>query len=420
MTYKLVSALAKGCFAISEEGVHGYFPLAQNILNGTHHVTAEDLPGDDFEPAYDEPMAEQQGDEFTGRIAVMRVTGVLMHYGGMCSYGTEDYAARLDDYAADESIAGGIIMVDTPGGQVDGIESLRESVINFKAKKPLIVLVNDGRMASGGVWGFGGATEVYAANTLCMIGSVGVMATLLDIRKALEKNGITQIIIRAPQSVDKCKDYDDALDGKTAAIEAELKFICDRFINVVTLDRGEKLTSTEWNTGKMFFAGEAVRIGLIDGIKNYAEVKARMQELIVENQNNQNNQNTMFGNKLPRVAALKDAATITAADLEAANQEIEAFGISGVTMVLDSELETHASNTATIGNLRTEATTKDARITELEGQVKTLQTKLDGKPAAEVTAPAAEQDTITDTGGEPDYVPTSVDREKQNMAANWK
>jgi len=421
---KLLAALAKGYFAISEEGVHGYFPLAQSIMRGSHVPQPVKLADDDFEPAYDDGDGDtcpddtpttQQDDQYTGRIAVMRVTGVLMHYGGACSYGTEDYANRINQYAMDDSIAGLIILADTPGGQVDGIETLRLAVVNFREKKPLITLVNDGCLASGGVWGFGASTEIYSANTISMIGSVGVMCTLMDIRKALEKNGIRQVIIRAPQSVDKGKAYSDALDGKEAQLLAELEFLCNRFIEVVQIDRAGKLTSDEWNTGKMFFAADAQRIGLIDGIKSYAEVVGRIQELIAQNQN----QDKMFGNKLPKVAALKDAATITATDLEAANEEISAFGINGVTLCLDTELESISANANKLAGLESSITAKDGEIATLTEKVIALGAKLAGKPAEEPKSPAAQQDNIPGTETELAYEPTSVDLEKARQNALW-
>lgn len=418
---RLLHALAKSNFAISEEGVHGYFPLAQSIMRGSHVFTPQPLVDDEIIPDYDDEENDSPAvaDVETGRIIVMRVTGVMLHYGGMCSYGTEDYANRINGYLADESVSGLIILADTPGGEVDGIETLREAVVNFRAQKPLITLVNDGTLASGGVWAFAASSEIYSSNTISMVGSIGVLCSMLDIRKAMEKNGIKQVVIRAPQSSDKARTYTDALDGKDAVLLAELKFICDRFFEVVKTDRGDKLTSDEWNTGKMFFAGDAQRIGLIDGIKNYPEVVARMQELIAQNQN----PNTML-KRFPKVAALKGAETITAESLEAANEEIEAYGIPGVSLVLDAELEPLQAAAETIEGLNTTISAhvasialKDTEIIALNAKVVTLQAKVDGKPAVAPTGLSAEDDSIPDTGGELDYVPTSVDLEKARLQA---
>jgi protease-4 len=421
---RLLAAFSNDYFAITEEAVHTYFPKVQAILNGTDNPVAFEPVADEFEDiGEDGEETLPQDDKFTGRIAVMSITGVLMHYGGMCSYGAVDYANRIDEYRMDDSISGLIIKGDGPGGQVQGTKTLKDALQSFAQVKPLIVLIDDGNIASAMVWAFSPATEIYASNTICQVGSVGVMACFMDVRKAMAMNGIEEVVIYAPQSTEKNKDFTDALNGKTQAVREKLRFICETFIGDVAEARGERLTSDEWNNGRMFFAEDAQRIGLIDGIKNYTEVVSRMQELIAQNQN----QNKMFGNKLPKVAALKGAETITAADLEAANEEIVAFGIEGVTMVLDTELDTVSASAgqidglnATIAAHTNTITAKDGEIATLKGQVAALQAKVDAKPAAEVTGVPAADDSIADTGAVEAYEKTSVDLEKERRAQEWQ
>ncbi|MES2810026.1 MAG: S49 family peptidase [Bacteroidota bacterium] len=414
---KLISAFAKDYFAITDQAVHAYFPIAQAILNGTYIPAAVELVADEFEDVETEESIPQN-DEFTGRIAVMSITGVLMHYGGACSYGAVDYATRIDAYRMDDTISGLIIKGDGPGGQVQGTKTLRESLESFAKVKPVILLVDDGNIASALVWALSPATEIYASNAICQVGSVGVMACFMDVRKAMEKQGISEVVIYAPQSVDKNKDHQDALDGKPQAVREKLRFLCEAFMADVADSRGEKLTSDEWNTGKMFFAADAQRIGLIDGIKNYPEVVARMQELIAQNQN----PNNML-KRFPKVAALKGAETITAESLEAANEEIEAYGIPGVSLVLDAELEPLQAAAETIEGLNTTIAThvntigaNATKITELEGKIVSLQAKLDGKPAEEPVTPKAKDDIIPATGAvEEESFETSTDREAAQM-----
>ena len=415
---KLLSAFVNDHFAISEEAVHRYLPIAQSIYNGTYQPAAEDLPDDDLIPdeADDDDDQLPQQDTYTGKIAVMSITGVLMHYGGMCSYGAVDYANRIDAYRTDPDISGLIIKADGPGGQVQGTKTLHDAVANFRAQKPLLVMVDDGIMASAHVWALLSATEVYCSNTICRVGSVGVMACFLDVRKAMEMNGLKEILIYAPQSTDKNKDYTDALDGKPAALQAELKFLCETFITEVANNRQGKLTSTEWNTGKMFFAEEAARIGLIDGVKNYTEVVARMQELIALNQKS-NNMSLLGTNKLPKTAALKGIAAITAEQLDPVNAEITEFGIAGVTMALDSELAVLQASHDKLPTVEAALTAAEGREATLITEVAALKAKLSTKPGAAVTAPAAtETDEIPGTG-EVDAFLTDVDREAK--ANQW-
>jgi ClpP class serine protease len=106
------------------------------------------------------------------------------------------------------------------------------------------------------------------------LGSVGSYCTLLDYSGYLEKEGIKMHQIYAPQSVDKNKDYKDAIAGDYSAIEADLKIHVDEFISFVKTARGDKAAANEstWGTGKMFYADEAVKLGLADGIKSFEQV----------------------------------------------------------------------------------------------------------------------------------------------------
>jgi ClpP class serine protease len=427
----LRSALAlRGNFAISEDAVHEYLPLLQSYYRNQIEFKAEDLPDDDVinpdDGDFDEDQDTIAPDTESSKIIVMNIHGPIMHYGGACSYGAVDYATRLRAYADDNTIMAGMIDFDTPGGQVEGTETWAAAVQYFASKKPIIGFCEDGKIASAGIWGAVYCTEIYAGNTLCRFGSVGVMACLMDARKAMEMEGIKEVIMYAPQSTDKNKTGQDAIDGKTAAYIADLKFICDRFINVVSTQLADRLTSEEWNSGKMFFAEDAQRIGLINGIKTRDEVIARLQELSIKN-----NQSNMFGNKFAALSALSGvaAASITAEQLTAVNEQIAAQKIDGITAVLDSELETAQQAVAKVAGfetqinaLNTKVTGYEASIKDKDAQIAKLQAKLDGKPAEDPTGHQAADDKITPTAGAviEASIETSVDRELAAMHAMHK
>lgn len=133
------------------------------------------------------------------------------------------------------------------------------------------------------------------------------------------------------------------------------------------------------------------------------------------------NNDHMFGNKFKNLSALAKvaAADITAAQLQAINDEIVAQEIQGVTLVLDTELETAANAVAQNTTLTAQVTEKDQKITDLTAELDAQkaivaeQTKKLGKPVEDAGAPPV---TKTDTtpkdkkDDEPSYE-TSYDRE---------
>lgn len=216
-----------------------------------------------------------------GSVAVIPVTGPILKYGGDCG---EPGSIHMSEWikAANRSskIAGLLLEFDTPGGQVSGTATLSEDIMS--SKKPVVGVVNDGMMASAGVWLGTSAREIYATRKMDHIGSIGVFATLADYRGYFEQKGIKLHEIYAPQSTDKNRDYKEALEGNYDLVQQELKLIAAEFIKHVKSTRKGKLDFDEENdpfTGKMFSADKAANIGLIDGIKSFDDAVLRVAEL---------------------------------------------------------------------------------------------------------------------------------------------
>lgn len=413
MSLKLALAL-RGHWAIAEEAAwHYHNALVSNTLAGEIKADEstppilinpdEDDPDDISDPDAVSDPDDDSCDEM-GQIAMICMRGPIMQYGGFCSYGATDYARMIREYADDPSVCAVLLDMNTPGGQVYGTNTWAEAVAYCKAIKPIIGFCEDGMVASAGVWGWSFCTERYVGNPMCQTGSVGVMATYLDFSKALQKNGINQLIIRAPQSKNKNKTVDDAFAGKPEAIEAELEFLAQQFIDTVTANLSP--TGDDWHTGKMFFAAEAEEIGLIDGIMSRADVMQRITQLV---SNNPQNKSQMFGNKVSKLTALVGVAagSITADQVKAINEQFAEAKIDGVTLCLDSELDAVNASVEKITGLESTVNANakivsdlQAQITEKDKKIVALEAKIAGKPVvaaddakgANDTPPAAAPD----------------------------
>jgi ClpP class serine protease len=66
-----------------------------------------------------------------------------------------------------------------------------------------------------------------------------------------------------------------------------LKKHVDAFISFVKNSRGDVASANEkeWNSGKMFYAGDAVKIGLADGVKSFDQVVSKAAWLAKRNKN---------------------------------------------------------------------------------------------------------------------------------------
>ncbi len=289
MSFRTISAILRGRWLLDKTYAQSYMPFVFQMLNGQQV---------NLDAKKDESNQVQKLNTFAGAaygvgpgsdlsrlppdsIAVVSMNGPLMKYGDMCSWGMVDFAALINRLGSNGNVRGIIIDMDSPGGQADGTALTADAITRARQRKPVVSLIDDGIAASAAEWISSAANEVYVTQATDMVGSVGVYTTIADWYAHYQEHWHLPVRdIYAPQSTDKNKDYQEALKGNDDMIKAELKVLADQFIKTIKRNRAGKLTSDEWTTGKMFYAKDAIRIGLIDGIKSFDQVVDRVTQLM--------------------------------------------------------------------------------------------------------------------------------------------
>lgn len=376
--FKLASALLRSTWLVDHNWAENNLGLAQMILDG-NSITNEN---NNQIANLDSRLAKYGyrdgwSNAGKGSLAFYNINGPILHY-GWCDDGTNELHQMFNEAEHNKNIAGHFFLMDTPGGQADGVLEFAEAIKS--SSKPVVAFVNGGMLASGGVWIASAADYIYASSLLCEVGSVGAFSTLIDASERDKREGVKRITIRAKQSSDKNTVYDLAKSGDKGALaelEGRVSVLADHFINTVKSNRSEKLTTEEWNTGKMYFANEAVQMGLIDGISTLDESINLLFSLSSSKNKKSNMKN--FNN----VAALADNDQVTQDALDLANADLSTAGITHVTLVEQSVIEesvrvSSALNEAqaaiitansTIASQVTAITEKDAKIVALESVI---------------------------------------------------
>jgi len=124
---------------------------------------------------------------------------------------------------------------------------------------------------------------VYANADMARAGSIGTYVQVLDYERFWEKEGIKIHEIYASASKDKNRPYYEAIKGNPEPIRAEVDVFNEQFLKNIENDRKDTLNSKRdaWGTGKMFYAGEALNLGLIDGILSLEETIQTIYEEII-------------------------------------------------------------------------------------------------------------------------------------------
>lgn len=297
-----LSAILRGRWLIDKQWANDHLPLVLLMLKGQPVSFVERTGNEGTEmPFVVDPSTMQRYDMYkydmmrgqmflnpaipSGSVGIMPVSGPITKYNGDCGEpGSIQRTSWLLDMQKLNNIGSIVQLLDTPGGESRAASSYVSAM--QKSNKPVLSLV-DGCCASLGMWFASSSDEVYLSNELDEMGSIGSYCSIVDFRGYLEKEGIKLIEIYAPQSTDKNKDYRDALNGDTSAIEADLKKHVDAFISFVKNSRGDVAAANEkeWNTGKMFYANDAVKIGLADGIRSFDQVVSKAAWLGKRNKN---------------------------------------------------------------------------------------------------------------------------------------
>lgn len=224
------------------------------------------------------------------KLLVLRIDGVILgtpprdlstaFFVPQATYG---YVIRkvLEDAAADSTIKGVMLHMQTPGGTIFGARAIHDGVTAFKGSKKPIVAWIEGLSASGGVMAMVGADKIYADHG-SFIGSIGVIGpSWLYYNKPLAtdggllgggivtQNGIEQVIISAGRGKDLGNPFRRATPEEIKVLQDGVNDEYGAFVAHVARNRGITEQTIRDEMGAQIFGNaQAETFGLIDGTKD--------------------------------------------------------------------------------------------------------------------------------------------------------
>lgn len=292
--YQLISQILSGYWALDPNWANAQIPLVVSLLdgkpvnNGTpmSFVDRTGNQGVERPFAVDASTGERQPFEIwdhrsysyipnpnlqKGAVGVLPISSAITKYNVECGApGMIERDGWLRSFIKNDQISAIILLMDTPGGEVRAADTFAQTIQN--SPKPIVTYI-DGMCCSLGMWFASASDKTFFSSKNGELGSIGALVHFADMSGMLEKAGIKLHEIYAPQSKDKNKVFRDAKDGDYGLIESELQILVDEFINHVKAGRPEAVKSADkWNTGKVFRAEEAMKLGLADGILPFERV----------------------------------------------------------------------------------------------------------------------------------------------------
>jgi signal peptide peptidase SppA len=237
--------------------------------------TREHLPN--FEAVAAKKSRRMDGSESArireGGVAVINVTGLIFRYadfftdfsgGATIESISKDFNAALND----PSISSIVLNVDSPGGEVAGVNEFAQMIFNARGSKPIVAYV-DGLGASAAYWIASAAHEIVTDAT-GMIGSIGVVAAVPN----PDKKSAREVEFVSSQSPKK-RPNPNTESGKDQ-IQALVDDLADVFVSTVARNRGVSVKTVlgEFGQGAVLVGQKAVDAGLADRMGSFEEVVA--------------------------------------------------------------------------------------------------------------------------------------------------
>ena len=267
----ILAEILSGAWLISKERSTAYASILLSMLKGESFSDVDSAMSRERNRSYvigaigDQPQRFGFADTNIpeGSVAIIPIRSEILKYDQPCGpRGSQSILSDVRSADQNPNIKSIVLVVDSPGGQVTGTDLLAEAICN--STTPVVAYI-EGMAASAAYWIISGASKIIASSDLDRIGSIGTMLMVEDLQPALEAQGVKFHEIYASLSVDKNAEFNQVLDGKYESYQKNvLDVINSKFLTSIKANRSAVDDSTL--TGKMYFAPEAIALGLVDEI----------------------------------------------------------------------------------------------------------------------------------------------------------
>jgi len=215
-----------------------------------------------------------------GGVAVVSVRGPIMPGGGILSMlglvaALEVIGARLRAALADDEVKAVVLDMDSPGGPVEGVTELANEIYSLRGDKPIVAQVN--YMACSACYHIAAQADDIVASPSALVGSVGTFIQHMEFSGMLEQDGVTvEYIASAPEKVDGNR-FQPLTDTGRAEMQALVDDAFETMVADIARGRGVSpnvVRGDDYGKGHVFNAREALRRGLVDKIRSFAETLA--------------------------------------------------------------------------------------------------------------------------------------------------
>ena len=212
-----------------------------------------------------------------GAVAVIPVYGMIMHRGGMdisgpSSTSTEGLLAQLRAAVNDPNVKAIVLDVDSPGGDVDGVDELATEIYQARKQKKISAVSNC--LCASAAYYLASQASDLAVSPSSLTGSIGVYTMHEDDSKYLDDMGVKLTLIKFGENKAEGNNIEPLSDSAFAHLQEMVNTFGNQFEKAVARGRGIKqdLVHNKFGQGRVFDAKTAVKLGMADRVATLDEV----------------------------------------------------------------------------------------------------------------------------------------------------
>jgi len=215
-------------------------------------------------------------------VAIISVEGVIapkanlfMQISGGAS--AQVLQRQLSTAANDPIVRAILLDIDSPGGSAFGVPEVGALVREIRDVMP-IAAWTAGQMTSGAYWIGAAADSVWISSGVAVLGSIGVVATHVDVSGRERSQGVKTTEITAGRYKRISSQYGPLTDEGRADLQAQVDAIYEVFVETIARNRGVDVDTVldRMADGRVFVGRHAVESGLADGAMSRAEILNRL------------------------------------------------------------------------------------------------------------------------------------------------
>ncbi len=178
----------------------------------------------------------------------------------------DDIFSAISEAMKDEEVERILLDIDSPGGEVSGLFDLVDFIYMARNQKSIYSVAND--YACSAAYAIASATEKIFINRTSCVGSIGVIATHVDVSEADKKAGLKYTTIFAGEKKNDLSPHESLSKSAITDLQEEVNRLNDIFVNTVSRNRYLSEESIRGMQAATYFGQNAINVGLADELSS--------------------------------------------------------------------------------------------------------------------------------------------------------